>query len=65
VRYEAWQTTPDNLEVVARQVHLTVSGLRAALNTARRKGFLTNAPPARPGGMATDRAKELAGGIDR
>jgi hypothetical protein len=65
VAYEAWQTTPDNLEVFARHVHLTVSGLRAALHTARTKGFLTNAPPGRAGGMATDRAKELAGGIDR
>jgi hypothetical protein len=63
--YEAWQTTPEKLEVRARQVHLTVSGLRAALHTARTKGFLTKAPPGRAGGMATDRAKELAGGIDR
>lgn len=64
VAYGAWQSTPDNLEVLARQVHLTVSGLRAALHTARTKGFLTNAPPGRAGGMATDRARELAGGID-
>jgi hypothetical protein len=63
--YEAWQSTPDNLKVLAGQVHLTVSGLRAALHRARTKGFLTDAPRGRSGGMATDRAKELAGGIDR
>jgi hypothetical protein len=65
VAYEAWQATGDTLKVFADRVHLTSSGLRAALHTARQKGFLTKAPPGKAGGMATEKAKELARGIDR
>jgi hypothetical protein len=64
VAYEAWQTTRKPLELLAGEQGLSVGGLRAALHTARRKGFLTEAPPGRAGGMATDKATELVGKAD-
>lgn len=59
VAYEAWQDTGDRLAALATQVHLTVSGLRAALNVARNRGFLTDAPKGRAGGTATEAATRL------
>lgn len=60
VRYEAWQTTGAPLEALVDGEHVsTVSALRAQLHTARRKGFLTDAPKGRAGGMATGKARDL------
>lgn len=61
VAYEQWQESGDRLAVLAEQLELTESALRAALNTARTKGFLTPAPPGRAGGVATGKAKQLLG----
>lgn len=57
VDYEKWQQSGDRLAVMAARWFLSESALRAALGTARRKGFLTPALPGRAGGKATEKAK--------
>ncbi|MFJ4688261.1 hypothetical protein [Streptomyces sp. NPDC088789] len=59
VEYERWRQTGDRLAVLARQENMSESALRAALNTARSKGFLTQAPRGRAGGSATEEAKAV------
>lgn len=59
VEYETWLDSGERLAVLAERVHLTESGLRAALNVARSKGLLTDAPRGRAGGEATERARRL------
>lgn len=59
VAYEQWQESGERLQALAKRVHLTDSGLRAALHVARTKGLLDPAPKGRAGGMATDKARRL------
>lgn len=59
IAYEMWRQTGDRFAVLAKQKCMSESGLRAALGTARAKGFLTKAPSGRAGGVATEKAKAI------
>lgn len=59
VAYEEWQRANKPLAALAEQFSYSESGLRAAIATARRKGFLTPTQRGRAGGEATNKAKEL------
>jgi hypothetical protein len=61
LEYEEWQRSGDRLSVMAARRFLSEPALRASLGTARRKGFLTPAPPGRAGGSATEKAKRILG----
>jgi hypothetical protein len=58
IRYEQWLETGDKLAVLAKRMHLTESGTRAALHVARSKGFLTETQRGVAGGVATPKAYE-------
>jgi hypothetical protein len=60
VAYEQWVGTGEPLRVLADQLLITpLVTLRTALQTARNRGLLTDAPRGRKGGRATDKARQL------
>jgi hypothetical protein len=59
VAYQAWLATGQPITTLAEQQQLSVQGLRTRVAEARRRGFLTPAPPGRKGGLATDRARQI------